>query len=507
MSPGIATIVYVLGIVGLFILDRDRKSRTSGALWIPVVWMLIAGSRPVSLWFQTGNSLTSAEKVNIESNPVNVVVFSALLAVGVIVLAGRAARVSRLLQADWPIPLFFIYCAISAVWSDYPGASFRHWIRSLGDPAMVLIVLTESEPPAALKRIFTRTGFLLVPLSVLLIKYYPNLGRAYSNDFELMYTGVTDHKNSLGGICFVFGLGFSWSLLEHYRSKEEFHRSRRLLAHGAILATTMWLLWMANSVTSSSCFAIGAILFAATSLSVHGRRVVVMHTLVAALVSAYFFALFLDSGGVLVTSLGRNPSLTGRTEIWSQVLKMAGNPVVGTGFESFWLGDRLKEFWDNNTGSQINEAHNGYLEVYLNLGWIGVALLAALIVKGYHNIVSSFHRDIHLGGLRLGYFVAMMVYNFTEAGFRMSSFTWIFLLLLTFPVRSTPAPKSGAERAFDEVPHSRGSQDIWFPIEVFDRGDYNLSAASPPAGVPRQRFDESFFHEGRAALPADDSDS
>ena len=128
-------------------------------------------------------------------------------------------------------------------------------------------------------------------------------------------------------------------------------------------------------------------------------------------------------------------------------------------------------------------------------------------MKGYHNIVSSFHRDIHLGGLRLGYFVAMMVYNFTEAGFRMSSFTWIFLLLLTFPVRSTPAPKSGAERAFDEVPHSRGSQDIWFPIEVFDRGDYNLSAASPPAGVPRQRFDESFFHEGRAALPADDSDS
>ena len=74
--------------------------------------------------------------------------------------------------------------------------------------------------------------------------------------------------------------------------------------------------------------------------------------------------------------MGRDSTLTGRTEIWTHVLWVAGNPLLGTGFESFWLGDRLANVWSIMPG--IQEAHNGYLEVYLNLGWIGVTLLAVI---------------------------------------------------------------------------------------------------------------------------------
>ena len=34
----------------MFLLNRDRKAKTSIALWIPVMWLLIAGSRAVSQW-------------------------------------------------------------------------------------------------------------------------------------------------------------------------------------------------------------------------------------------------------------------------------------------------------------------------------------------------------------------------------------------------------------------------------------------------------------------------
>ena len=52
-------------------------------------------------------------------------------------------------------------------------------------------------------------------------------------------------------------------------------------------------------------------------------------------------ALFLDPGGGMVSALGKDPTLTGRTEIWGFVLGLHTNPLVGTGFESFWLGPRL----------------------------------------------------------------------------------------------------------------------------------------------------------------------
>jgi len=51
MPPALAAVLFVVGIVGLFALDRDRQARTSRSLWIPVCWVLFAvGSRAVSQW-------------------------------------------------------------------------------------------------------------------------------------------------------------------------------------------------------------------------------------------------------------------------------------------------------------------------------------------------------------------------------------------------------------------------------------------------------------------------
>ena len=90
-----------------------------------------------------------------------------------------------------------------------------------------------------------------------------------------------------------------------------------------------------------------------------------------ATVALPLFALFFDTGGGAVEALGRNSTLTGRTEIWKLVLGMANNPIFGAGYESFWLGERLQKLW-HYYWFPINEAHNGYIEIYLNLGWIGV---------------------------------------------------------------------------------------------------------------------------------------
>lgn len=65
MTPQIASATFVLVILGLFALDRDRNARTSKAVWIPVTWLAIAGSRMVSQWLAaTGPSDIPATAVS-----------------------------------------------------------------------------------------------------------------------------------------------------------------------------------------------------------------------------------------------------------------------------------------------------------------------------------------------------------------------------------------------------------------------------------------------------------
>ena len=44
---------------------------------------------------------------------------------------------------------------------------------------------------------------------------------------------------------------------------------------------------------------------------------------------------------------GRDASFTGRTGIWETVLQEPINPLIGTGYSSFWLGERLDEILDD----------------------------------------------------------------------------------------------------------------------------------------------------------------
>jgi O-antigen ligase len=158
-----------------------------------------------------------------------------------------------------------------------------------------------------------------------------------------------------------------------------------------------------------------------------------VHALVAFLISVSFSALFLHVGSSLVETMGRDATLTGRTGVWDVVLGLTGNPLFGTGFESFWLGQRLEKIWSIYWWHP-NEAHNGYLEVYLNLGWIGIALLAVVLVTSYRNIVKAYRRDPNAGGLRLAYFVTGVAYNFTESAIRIMHPVWIFFLLAAMAV-------------------------------------------------------------------------
>jgi O-antigen ligase len=442
-----ATIVYIAGIIGLFYLDRAPRTRLSQALWIPTVWFFIVATHPLSYWFNIRAQANMVLRYE-EGSPFDASVYGLLICAGLGVLAGRPNKLAAFLRNNWAIILFFLYCAVSIAWSDFPLVSFKRWIKAIGDLVMILILVTDARPVDAVKRLLTWLGFVLLPLSVLFDKYYPNLSRAYSMSWQVMIAGVTGGKNELGGLCLVTGLGSLWVLLDLWQNRETPFRRRRLLARGIILAMAVLLCNQANSMTSFSCLLMAVTVMVLSGLRGVRRHRGRVHMLVAGLVVLSIFATLLDESGVLVSLLGRNPTLTGRTDIWRAVLSMHTNPLVGTGFEDFWMGSRLVRA-DELVGMVIQEAHNGYIEMYLNLGWIGLILLGTIVVTGYRRIIALYRRSPRIGGALLAFFVVIIIYNLTEAGFRTLSLIWdMFLLVvvlggagLRFPLKKARAIK------------------------------------------------------------------
>jgi O-antigen ligase len=431
MPTVVASIIFAIGIAGLFFLDRGEKGRVSNALWIPTAWLFFCATRSASDWLGVRSAAADQASVYLEGSPLDAAVFTVLEVVALILVISRRRRASPILRRNWVIGLFFFYAALSISWSDFPAVAFKHWIKAIGDVIMVLIVLTEPSAADAVKRLVTRFGFVLLPLSILFIRYYPLLGRRLTNSWTMEPVGVCTQKNGLGILCDILGLGLLWRFRSAYNDREDPNRRRRLLALGAVLAMIVWLLQACNSLTSICALSMASAVMLLSTRPAFRREPALVHLLIVAVVAFSGYALFFQSSGTLLNSLGRDSTMSGRTTGWSIMLSIPNNRLVGTGYDSFWLGPRLKTLWEAFPNLPIGQAHDGYLEIFLNLGWIGVALLGLLIATGYRNVTGGCRRDPDIGSLRIAFFLAAIVTAFTEGVFRMMTPPWIFFLLAT----------------------------------------------------------------------------
>ena len=396
--------------------------------------MFLAGSRYVSQWLNLlGVPVTSAD-VFLEGSPIDRSIFLILILAGVIILVRRKLNWSDLITKNAWIWLFFIFGAISILWSDYPFVSFKRWIKALGNVIMVLVILTEERPYEAIGVILRRLAFLLLPLSVLFIKYYPDLGRAYHMG-RPMFTGVALQKNGLGQICLLSGIYFSWNLLLTRREGIELGRRLHFSIYLITLPMIAWLLYKANSATSLACMVVAVGLFVVArqpAVNREPRRILALG--IACIMLFGLLELTFDMSGAVISMLGRDPTLTTRVPMWKDLLAMAKNPIVGFGYESFWLGAR-RLFMDEHWGI-TTQAHNGYLEMYLNLGLIGLFFLLGWILSGLRKVAS--HLEIYYPGamLRLCFIVVVVLYNWVEATFYGVNNMWALFIFGIMNVHS-----------------------------------------------------------------------
>ena len=460
MPPQIALALTLVFIAYLFYRESRKPYKPSWAIWIPCAWLLILGSRSVTAWLNLGQAPT--QSMNIEDgSPLDRTFFFLLIIAGLIVLSKRNISWSQVFRNNTALTLFVLYCGFSILWSDFPFVAFKRWTKGLGDPIMALIILTEREPLKALERLLNTCMYILIPLSVVFVKYFPGIGRGYNEwSGEAYYTGVTTDKNLLGYVLMACGLFLVWRLSARSSAKD---KTRKWVDDFGIpiifLCMMGWLFQITNSKTSLIGFILATLVFI-----VLGRQTVRRHVGGYLLTAIFMFVVLeasLNFTTFLITSAGRDTTLTGRTELWDVVLRMDPQPIFGHGFESFWLGDRLKRL-QAMYAYKPTMAHNGYIELYLNLGMVGLLFATGVILSCYlrmRRVLTSsvaMTETVMLGRLGMAFLAAFLAYNYTEVAFK--SMHFLFVIFLLFTIKSPQPQKQIAQSSPFVLPE--GAQKV-----------------------------------------------
>jgi len=440
MPPFLALLLCLIFVWWLLRHDPAKESKPSLALWVPLIWIFIIASRLPSQWLGGGQMESGVEALE-EGNPLDRTVFAVLILLAIGILISRSFSWSNFFARNSFLAAFLLFALMSIFWSDFLFVSFKRWFRDLGNYLVILVVLTEHRPLEAAGTMLRRLCYLLIPISLLLIKYYPQMGKQY--DFWIgtsMFVGATTSKNMLGVLCLVSGIFFFWDTVTRWPDRKEWRTRRIILLNFTLLGMTLWSLHLANSATSLVCLILGCLVIGAAHRKGVKRNPSFLTAFIPICLCLY---MVLDFGfgihGQLAGVVGRNSTLTGRTDLWKILLGMHTNMLLGTGYQSFWLGPRLQYVWRKFT--VVNEAHNGYLEVYLNLGLIGLLLLVGFLMASYRNICRRLRPFSDFGSLSLGLWTVLVFYNFTEAAFG-GGLVWLALLpgALSVPTRPKNLP-------------------------------------------------------------------
>jgi exopolysaccharide production protein ExoQ len=338
---------------------------------------------------------------------------------------------------------------------------------------MVLVIFSEPDPREAFLRLMKRIAYVVLPVSILWIKYFPELGRVADEWGNVINCGISQGKNALGGICMVFGSVFLWHLVQVRRAQRSIARRNELYLTIGLLFMSAYLLWKAHSATSWIGLLLSILILVSLGLRSVNKKVIGAYA-VTAVVLLTVAQLTFDIYGKVVDVSGHTETIEGRGRLWEILLKTDTQPLFGTGFESFWLGDRLQKIWDD-VKWHPGQAHNGYLELYLNLGAIGLLIFLGVIIATFFKIRRDLLSNFEWGRLEMGLLVAILAHNWTEAGFRGLSLTFFVFFIIAISywkmrvVESQLSSYAGSleepELAYDEPTLTKKGKDA-FAVKV-----------------------------------------
>jgi exopolysaccharide production protein ExoQ len=360
-----------------------------------------------------------------ESRPEHKIFWPIMAAISVILVVRNRALLGRL---AWPPHIFCLlaylaFAGASVSWAFSPDLSFIRFaqqvmiVTSIILPAMLATRTTDM-----MRGLFLCFAFASI-LNVFFVFGRPPLDFKYAT---WGYTGYFSGKNYLGEFAAVALL-----LSLH----EVLYRGRRRVMGIIAAFIAAPLLFLSNSKTALA-LALLTPFMAGLTLITRKRLVRISPAIVPIVIIGSYLAVSTIIGfsiNRVSYAIYSDSTFTGRTIIWDFAQKKIDlMPLLGWGYQSFWLvGPGGPSTTAPGWVKGMPNAHNGYLDTTLEMGYVGLALLTVFILVTLHGIGRVADREPRRAWLLLSLAFYIMITNGLESvwmrGFEM---LWVVFLIL-----------------------------------------------------------------------------
>lgn len=289
-------------------------------------------------------------------------------------LMGRWNRFAYVITRDPALLLLLGIAVISVLWSAAPAYTLDE-TKALVRTSLLGMYLAARYPPRAQMNLFAWTIALAAGFSIITAVLLPAYGTHLSGEHAGLWRGIYAHKQYLGRMMTV---GFMPLLLMAINPGQKY---RSLAAIGAVLAVCLVLL--SGSKTSLVLLITSVLLLPLYKVLTQRFKLRTFLLSTVCLLGGVLLVLVVSHlETIVVDILGKSLELNSRTEIWNLALpKGWERPWLGYGYSGFWTSDesafifRLTWAGDDFTSSgQRFHAHNGFIDVFLQVGLIGLFL-------------------------------------------------------------------------------------------------------------------------------------
>ena len=363
------------------------------------------------------------------ANIVNQAVYTLLFLLSFVAIFPKRGEFIQILLEEKFLTIFIVWCTLSIFWSDYSFISFKRLFQIYTVILATMAFLLHHNNEKELLKIIKYIIYPYLIISIISVVAIPS---ALDPDFHT-WRGLTSQKNELGQVG-VASIIFCYML---YKSEGN--------VYGTLIAAFMILIALLLTLGSLSSTSIlilliiivlGLIFFLDKIFSPLGINHTVSRLILFFITSTSVLILVSlpDELKFIPNLFGKDTSFSGRTDLWAYMMfQVDKHPLFGTGYQAFWVIKSQTVLTLYQSFNWLpNQSHNGYIDIWNELGIIGLSLFVLLIINYFRNLVKLNKKNIWSA-----FIIIALISNFQESSFfrpgqLLSSVVIISYLILFF---------------------------------------------------------------------------